>query len=376
MSFPKQQVPILLLFLFSIVNTGCNESKVWQEPFPDRLTISAVDSIGIEMGDSCYVLGSIADADFSGQGNILLLDQSAACIRRYTSGGVFMNCLSGRGNGPGELSIPTEMAVLSDGSIIVIDPIRTAMIRISDTGEKCEDMAEFSLTTPNSVSTLADSSYCAWEISFQQQGDDFILMVPLGLYSTSGTNQYLTLSTDTLNQEQMTKAFSSISGMSAMRVVASNNNDRVYHCRKSISEYAVDCWNSSGTHLFTASLPLSLVEKTAGELDLEKEYSRMLLASYGSNSLPEGWEPEPFHNLVDNIGVDSEGNLWVQRGTEPNPVFDVFDTDGVHVATAEYPRVGKSWQFRITPNGTLAWNNDPLSGVQKLYMIDLPVLSR
>ncbi|MEA3266764.1 MAG: hypothetical protein U9P42_07465, partial [Candidatus Fermentibacteria bacterium] len=158
-------------------------------------------------------------------------------------------------------------------------------------------------------------------------------------------------------------------------LLASDEDGRVFYSRKSSSEGIVHCWNIEGTPLFTASPGFPPVAKTEQEILEETEYTRMQFAALGANALPEGHAPDPFHVMVENIGVDSDGNLWVQRGTEPYPVFDVFDTDGVHIASAEFPRVGKQWQFSISPYGGLAWNNDPLSGVQKVYMIELPVIN-
>ena len=41
-----------------------------------------------------------------------------------------------------------------------------------------------------------------------------------------------------------------------------------------------------------------------------------------------------------------------------------------------FSRPGKYWQFSISPNGSLAWNLNPLSGVQRVYMLDLPVVDQ
>lgn len=64
----------------------------------------------------------------------------------------------------------------------------------------------------------------------------------------------------------------------------------------------------------------------------------------------------------------------IQRGTEERPVFDIVNPEGENAGNSEFTRAGRFWEFRITPYVSLAWNLDPESGVQKVYMLDLPGL--
>ena len=47
-------------------------------------TLYFADSIGIEMGDSNYVFGSIRDFDYAPDGRILILDNIQCCIIIYS----------------------------------------------------------------------------------------------------------------------------------------------------------------------------------------------------------------------------------------------------------------------------------------------------
>jgi hypothetical protein len=373
MNFSKQLVSILLVSLVFIVNTGCNDSNVWQEPFPERLTISVVDSIGIETGDSCYVLGSIADAEVSPSGDILLLDKSIYSIRKYTPEGIHLCDISRHGNGPGELLYPFSMTVTPDGSIMVGDMHKSSIVVLSETGESLEELSDWFLFQPTSITAPGENLFAGCEMNIDMTGSHMLIIVKPSLYSFSSSSPEYSYMADTLMFNlDGSDAPVSVGGMTDVTLMASDLDGRIFYSRKSSSEGAVHCWDIEGTPLFSVSSGISPVAKTEQEILDETEYTRMQFAALGANGLPGGFEPDPYHILVENIGVDSEGNLWVQRGTEANPVFDVFDETGVHVATAEYPRAGKFWEFSITPYGSLAWNNDPLSGIQKLYMIDLP----
>lgn len=377
MHFSKQLVSILLLSLVFIANTGCNDSNVWQEPFTDRLTISVADSIGIEMGDSCYVLGVIAGAEVSPSGNILILDQCTRSIRQYSSDGVHLSNISRHGNGPDELLYPFSMTVTPDGSIMVGDMLKQSVVVLSESGESLEELSDWSLFQPTSITAISETLFAGCEMNIDMTDSHMLLIIKPSLYSFSNSSPEYSYFSDTLmfNLDGSDMPLSA-GGMTDVTHMSSNQDGRVFYSRKSSSEGVVHCWDIEGSHLFSVSSGISPVQKTEQEILDETEYTGMQFAAMGLNALPDGFEPAPYHILVENIGIDSSGNLWVQRGTEANPVFDVFDSAGIHVATAEFPRVGRFWQFSITPYGSLAWNNDPLSGIQKLYIIDLPVISR
>lgn len=373
----KYIIMISAFSLVAILSSGCGEPGDWQEPFPERLAIPVMDSIGIDMGDSCYVLGVIADAEVSSSGSILILDQSACFIREFSHDGIHLSNISRKGTGPGELVYPFEMALMSDGAIMVVDMMKRSVVILSETGESIEDLSDWPLVYPSSITPLGETLFAGCVINFDMTDSHILIIVKPSLFSLPNTNPEYSYFSDTLrfNLDGSDIALST-GGLTDVTLLTSDEDGRVFYSRRSSSEGIVHCWDIEGTPLFTASSGIAPVEKTEQEVLEETEYTRMQFAALGMNALPEGYEVDPFNILVENIGVDSEGNLWVQRGTEANPVFDVFDEAGVHVATAEFPYAGRFWQFSITPCGTLAWNNDPLSGIQKLYMIDLPAISR
>ena len=370
---------ILLISVFCLVavfSSGCGEPGVWQEPFPERLTISVVDSIGIETGDSCYVLGAIAGAEVSPSGTILVLDQSACCIRGFTPDGIHLANLSRRGSGPGEFLYPFEMAIMPDGRIMVADMHKQSIILLSETGESIEDMSDWPLFVPTSITPLGENLFAGCEMKIDMTDTKMLIIIKPSLFSLADASSEYSFFSDTLrfNLDGSDVAMSA-EGLTGVTLLSSDEDGRVFYSRKSSSEGVVHCWNISADSIFTASPGFPPVAKTEQEILDETEYTRMQFAALGINALPEDFEPDPFHVMVENIGVDSDGNLWVQRGTEEKPVFDIFDTAGDHIGTAEFPETGKQWQFSITPYGSLAWNNDPLSGVQKVYMIELPVIN-
>lgn len=365
---------LLLCSLTSLVLLSCGE-KGWKEPFPNRNTIGIRDSIGAEFGDSTIVFGSISDAVYSPAGEIYILDQTACCIRKYSPEGVLLKSFSRRGNGPGELRFPTDIAVMDNGYIIVRDVSKYALVILDDNGESVSEFLDWSLIFPPDAIALAGSGHIAgYEANMVADGADYLVVLKPALYSVDDGARQIELLQDSMLVTLEGMA-SSLNGLQDISTMATDDNGRIFYTRSSTDEYKINCWDATGQALFTFQLNFPSVEKTAQEIQEETEYARIRLAALGG-ALPEGFAPDPMHNLVKDIGVDNKGNLWVQRGTESNPVFDVVDSSGRHIASVDFPRNGRYWRFSITPYGSLAWDMDPESGVQRVYILDLPEVNQ
>ncbi|MBD3277194.1 MAG: hypothetical protein GF388_02750, partial [Candidatus Aegiribacteria sp.] len=88
---------------------------------PDTLSISPTDSIGILMGDSNYVFGTISDAIVLDSGNIVILDEASRSAMMYGPAGDFIRRIAREGSGPGELITPGGLVRFSDNTIGILD---------------------------------------------------------------------------------------------------------------------------------------------------------------------------------------------------------------------------------------------------------------
>lgn len=363
---------ISLIFIIFMLS-GCADQE-WTEPFPDRLNIFVLDSIGIETGDPCYVLGSIVATATAPDGNILMLDQSACIIRVFDSDGIHIENLSRQGSGPGELLMPWEMAVFPDGKIMVMDLMKGGMIILDSCGKSISELTEWPLAPPCAIAGIGNNQFAGCAFDAEMQASGILFKLHTSLFSTENAETEQVIHTDSLVMDLENTPLSP-TGMLEYVSITTNIDRRIFYNLQSTEEYLVYAWDHEGNELFTASLEIPPVEKTRDELVEETEYTRMRFASMGMNTLPEGSEPDPNHIFVVGLGADINGNLWIQRGTEEIPVFDVFDTSGTHIATAEFPRNGRHWCFSITPYGNLTWNLDPESGYQTVYLLELPEIS-
>jgi len=350
---------------------ACSNDK-WEEPFPNRLGIIVTDSIGIEAGDPDYILGAIADAARSADGSILILDRSFQVIRKYQHNGIFDSILSSNGRGPGELSNALKMSVFDNGNMLIWDIGKQCISLLSPNGESIDEIVSSGMFPPLQPVALSDNRYAACDMTFEMDGNETVLILTLTTASIYSDDPPVALFRDTIQfniSEVM--AHPSMTGLMGRVLMCSDLDDRIFYTLISNSSYAVNAFSGSGAYLFQAHLPLPPALKSQEELRLEEEYYTTQL---GLRNLPTGVEVDPTYDMIAGIGVDEQGNLWVQRGTEPYPVFDVFDSSGNCIAAAEFPYEGRYWRFSISPYGALAWNDNPLDGVQKIYLIELPSL--
>ena len=349
--------------------SSCSEAE-WTEPYPGRGQIVITDSIGIETGDSCYVLGAIADASFTPSGTILILDGSACTIREFSETGEFLGFHSRMGSGPGELSRPAELMVMPDGRMLVSSAGKQTISVLSPDGTFQEELTDWPLLPPFQLAPLSGNRFVGCCVNFNMRDEDFVLMYSSSVFSVGNTAPEFEHQADTMvvNGSVLSEPMSP-NGLMGTILITSDTSERVFYSRKSSDRYLVTCRDVSGELLFTVSLPLEPVEKTSEVMIKEEEYYRMIL---GPGAQVIDLYIEPCYNFIEYTGIDSMGNLWVQRGTESIPVFDVFNTSGEHTATVEFPCEGRFWKFSITPYGSLAWDTDPQSGIQRLYSICLP----
>lgn len=92
--------------------------SVWETP---RRMVPEV-SIGALDGDAEYLFGRIGSIGVGPDGTVYVLDRQAPDLRAYDADGGYLTTMGEQGEGPGELSSPGALAVLSDGRVLVRDP--------------------------------------------------------------------------------------------------------------------------------------------------------------------------------------------------------------------------------------------------------------
>ncbi|MCK5132233.1 MAG: hypothetical protein KAR40_08805 [Candidatus Sabulitectum sp.] len=129
-------------------------------------------------------------------------------------------------------------------------------------------------------------------------------------------------------------------------------------------------FHEDGSAMDTLMLPYPEVVRTEEEILDRKQFVEELFYHRSQYTHQVDWEPFPNKPMITNLGVDSLNRIWVQRGFELNPTFDLYDTSGEHLMTALLPGRDDTdhWKFSISKYGILAVPEDPES-YYSVYMI-------
>ncbi|MCD4847816.1 MAG: 6-bladed beta-propeller, partial [Candidatus Aegiribacteria sp.] len=151
---------LTLTFLILMLACGAQESpseEVVDEPItateeyvlPDAdVYMTITDSIGVELGDSNYVFGSIAGVSLTPESDIAVLDRQKACVSLFSPEGEFIGRIGRKGSGPGEFLLPVGMAFFPDGGLVVSDGMGGKLIYFNSDLEYESDLSGFYPSPP------------------------------------------------------------------------------------------------------------------------------------------------------------------------------------------------------------------------------------
>ena len=332
--------------------------------------LCTVDSIGIELGDSNYVMGGVEGVAFGPDGNIAVLDCGRSTVRLYSPGGEYLRSIGRRGNGPGELQNITFMAVSEDGDI-----------HLSGTGSEILGIHSYdyysgewlgssrTFVPPSCLEGASGNSYLRKDINFEVNGDEITLPVSISKYETGIEEPLVTYRGDIY-------PFDPTDDVGLLELdwygydIAVGEGGLVFIAPRSTEEALIVVCDSAGNEINTFQLPYHPTERTEEEMEMERNILRA--KAIASNENPEGLEPDPFKPMIRGLETDGDGNLWVLQGGPSAPTFTVINSEGDFLFTASVvpePPDGSTWRFHIDENGFLAYAEDPYSGFYKIYIL-------
>lgn len=335
-------------------------------------TLSVVMSIGEELGDSTCTFGLIQDALFMRDGRMLVLDRQSACIKVFDSEGGYLAQVTRRGGGPGELNMPWEFFQMPGGNVMVLEMMKQGFVVFDDSLRFESEISHWTQNPPMQSVPLSDSTFASYKIDADMVGEVIAMNRRIVIYTVGEEGFDTVLWEDSLTAtpgDLMENPSMFITDLLDAFCLEGDGAGSVYFAEKSGEKYEVTGWNASGEEVFSVTQDLEPVPKTPEEIAEEKAYVTHFIQNMGGG-MPFEFEPEPFRDMVVALGVGPDGNLWVQRGTSDTPFFDIFDASGNPVGHTAFPEAGWSWRFSITPQGILAWEDDPADGFQRLYVLE------
>ena len=372
------RLSVLVAFSLLILS-GCGNEEGNSEPgeisdsAPQMIELSIVGTIGVELGDSNYVLGSVQQIDHDLDGNILVLDRSACCVRVYSPMGEFIRQISNQGSGPGELLNPMSMTVVGDGRVFVETPFSGGMHAFTTEGEWLGIVTPFFNNPPMNTIGADGNAYAAMRLEvLPNESGDLTCTTFIGRYEEGEmpVTRYWEYEFPFDPNNLTALLQNSLMG----RVFTADRSGNVYIAELTSEEYLVQGFRSDGELFFEVEKDVERVEKSAEEILDEELYVIAYMERMGANGIILEYNAYPYRNSISEVEVDGEGRVWVRRGTVPEPVFDVYNAAGEELFTASVPEAGDDavfWDFNIDEQGIIAFSINP-ELFQEIYILELP----
>ncbi len=364
-----------ILLGMAIVLTACGDNTSNSDTADEIIELEITGSIGVEVGDSNYVLGAVQQVAHDTSGNILVLDRSACCVRVYSPSGEFIRQISNEGSGPGELLNPYSMFVAEDGRILVDSPYSGGMHAYTPDGEWLGLITTFYNNSPINTIGTKGNYYVAMRIivvANESGGLDVDAFIGLFAEDEEPVIKYWENVFPFDPADLTTILRNSLTG----RIFTADRDGNVFIAELTSENYLVQGFSEDGELFLEIRQNVEKVEKSQQEMDEEEAYIISYLNSLGISGLTMKYNPEPYRNTISDIETDGENRIWVRRGTVLEPVFDVYDYSGEKLFTASVPEAGDDaayWDFTMDKFGILAYSLNP-ELFQEIYILKVPDL--
>jgi hypothetical protein len=347
---------IAVLLAFACAGGESDETSPADESTgPEMDTLVITDSIGVLMGDSRYMFGSILKAEALPDGGTILLDRSTGLISIFDENGDFELSFGGLGEAPGEFNYPGLMTVLGDGRIAVIDWMDREICFFSNDGEyigcaSCQDAGR-----PLSMTAAGDSCFVIYSTPTRQIENTFRMGFEVTIR-------------EGMSEEPVATPFSHLFDFGLEEydfrpgylAVASGNDGRIYLHRMDSEDYIVEVMNPDGQQVDTIYGESIQVSWDDAERYCSIPQVTFAVQIDGESQRKTG-ELTEFVPQVEHLGIDSLGNLWAQRGPSREFMWDVFSPEGEiirQVILTEFPDTAFI-NVEVNEHGIVAWDLVP-----------------
>jgi hypothetical protein len=368
---------------------------------PDRILAwepEDVYTLGGFAGTDWQEFGSVESVGFDEGGNLYILDGQASTITVVSPGGEHVRTFGGPGGGPGELSGPMGMSVLPEGGVVIPDFGHRAFVLFGPDGEwqenllldlATEGMPNGGVYHPSGALVSPEGFRMRMDPSDEETAETEPNTRPLRTYSLDADNPGREFYGAWDPPEPPEGGESTLEGGSdGSRMMLRMSRLRAFEPQLSFSvlpdglvavvdslDYTIKLVNLDGTVTRRLHRPIQPTQVTDGIRDAERERQlaeageggqlRMIGGSGMSfdekavrDMMVERVENMLFFDVIpviENIGADWGGRIWVQRSAgvpgEDGPT-DLLTADGRYLGTL--PPDGVRIPDAFGPGGLMA----------------------
>ncbi len=362
---------LIIVILSGIFGASCADCGPDPETETSVIkTLFITDSIGLAEGDSNYVFGAVYDIAIGPTGNIFVLDVGKCHVSVFSPEGEFIQHIARSGPGPGELNIPGFFTVLGDGSVYIVDA--NFVVKYSPEGELLAQKQTDMIDKPLWIQPIGSNDLLGVLSEYDIRDEGHFIVNRLSLWRDTTPEMPLVCFYEQEHNLSYGDFATNITRIDYFPMLFTGNNETVFLAPKPQTDPVIYSFDLSGTPCDTIFLSYEQVERTPDELSDEKVFIEQSVRINSFGQMLIDWEPDLYRPMIKAIGIGPDGNLWVQRGNQLTPVFDILDCHGTVLFTAVLPSRQDAiyWKFRITPQGIVAFSQDP-EEYQVIYQFQL-----
>jgi hypothetical protein len=279
--------------------------------------------------------GVISDIVADEQNHFYVLDAQLSEVRIFDQSGMYLRTIGREGEGPGEFRRPSDLNLMPDGSVSVIQAWPSKMVLLTPDGIPA---GNFEITPRgegfpglSAATTVGDNVAMVYSVSNpDREAGEFRRTTRLGIFDMSGA--------EVADLVHATSAMQ----FNDQRLVETdwNNFERAWSAsregtvaaRTEFTDYRIDVWNADGTPRHVIRREYAPHARDDAAVERIKARWGAMIRRWVQN--PE-YDIEPHWNPIESVHAREDGTIWVRtsRGTYDRPegalaTFDVFDAQG------------------------------------------------
>ncbi len=332
-------------------------------------TLTAVDSIGIMMGDSNYMFGAIQDFTPLPGGGVAVLDRVTERISLFDESGTFVRSFGRHGEAPGEFQWPVRVEALPDGRFLVIEGVSGRASLLDSAGIYISSWEMEGLGIyPLDAAVMGDSMLVSYNFSMVPgEGAISIRFSLWGYHALTGEvlARFATWDGESSPSTDFTPAY--------MQFAV--DGDRLYLARADSPGWMVEVFDGEGNPVDTFDL---FQDRPWVEVESDSEYVpgayalRFMYQDESSGSMALSTNMPGRYPFVSDLAIGPDGLLWARRGGVPATEWDAVTAAGDHAGSVHMILGDSSSviQFESSPDG--AWAFDAATeDYHRLYRMGL-----
>ncbi len=328
----------------------------------DTLYITAIDTIGVEFGQEATVFAFPVACGYTPDGNIAVLDARKITFQIFDPAGEELMLIGQSGQGPGEYQMPLALAILGDG-FVVSDLAGSKMIRFNSDGSLRDEINDFGMMPPSLIAGTTGENYLALHVTVNFDAEDGPQAEMVFAAFGDSSEPEVVYESYLLDMDGGTLT-------APTQHCAGGIDGEVILAEQSDSLFMLASFSATGEEIFRISDEWNRIPLTEEEL-AEDQLAFSIVMSEEGTTLDTSREPrtDEYRTIIEGVGVDDQGRIWVQMGDELETYFRIYSAHGELQAVA-FPdeSIADRADYSISPYGSLAYDPDP-DDWPKIYLL-------